>query len=44
MAEPLRKPMQSMEPVRQQPIQEPRKTEDIARRVCGSSKISFVSI
>ncbi|AFS70925.1 MULTISPECIES: cell division protein FtsL [Exiguobacterium] len=38
MAEPLRKPIQSVEPVRQQPIQQPRKTEDIARRVAVRPK------
>lgn len=38
MAEPLRKPVQSLEPVRQRPVQEPTKTEDINRRVAVRPK------
>ncbi|AOT01165.1 MULTISPECIES: cell division protein FtsL [Exiguobacterium] len=38
MAEPLRKSVQTVQPVRQQPVQEPRKTEDIARRVAVRPK------
>ena len=37
MAEPLRKSVQTVQPVRQQPVQEPRKTEAIARRVAVRS-------
>lgn len=38
MAEPLRESVQTVQPVRQQPVQEPRKTEDIARRVAVRPK------